>query len=307
MEHHNIFNSFPSRHEMSQIGFDINFLGVKTRKDFVKMSGYEYPEEIIPAREILPSLPSFDEEYFEWVDLLESVMNAKNKFIMIELGAGYGRWLVNAAVALKSKNPMPFKLIGVEAEPTHFKMLQNHFLDNGICLDDHLLLNNAVTTDAKKVKFWVGEAQSWYGQAIDHSDSKDPGWIKGVLNQSKISLRKIDFRKMYRNDKKSIIWVDGITLNSILEQNQTVDLIDIDIQGEELRVIEQSISFLNQKVKRIHIGTHAQDIEIGLRKIFHEHGWRNKYDFGCLKKNTTPFGEISFNDGVQSWINPRLS
>jgi hypothetical protein len=66
--------------------------------------------------------PAFPEEYLEWIDLLEAVANAQGKFTMIELGAGYGRWLVNAAVTLRQRKPtiVPF-LIGAEAEPTHFQ------------------------------------------------------------------------------------------------------------------------------------------------------------------------------------------
>ena len=51
---------------------------------------------------------------------------------MIELGAGYGRWLVRAATALQQVKDLPFQLIGVEAEPQHFKWLLQHFKDNGL-------------------------------------------------------------------------------------------------------------------------------------------------------------------------------
>ena len=37
-------------------------------------------------------IPPIDEEYFEWVDLLESVRDARGAYTMMELGAGYGRW-----------------------------------------------------------------------------------------------------------------------------------------------------------------------------------------------------------------------
>ena len=43
--------------------------------------------------------PSFNEEYFEWVDVLEAVVARAGMFTMLELGAGWGRWLANAAAA----------------------------------------------------------------------------------------------------------------------------------------------------------------------------------------------------------------
>jgi len=64
-------------------------------------------------------LPAFDERYAERVDLLETTLAARNQFAMIELGAGYGRRLVSAATGLRYINGPPYKLIGVEAEPTH--------------------------------------------------------------------------------------------------------------------------------------------------------------------------------------------
>ena len=36
-------------------------------------------------------------EYFEWLDLLHAVQDARDRFVMVELGAGYGRWAVRAA------------------------------------------------------------------------------------------------------------------------------------------------------------------------------------------------------------------
>lgn len=37
-------------------------------------------------------LPPFNEECFEWIDLLNSVQEARNNFAMYGLGAGFGRW-----------------------------------------------------------------------------------------------------------------------------------------------------------------------------------------------------------------------
>ena len=49
------------------------------------------------------SIPPVDEEYFEWIDLLESVQAAGGSYTMLELGAGYGRWGVRAGLAARRK------------------------------------------------------------------------------------------------------------------------------------------------------------------------------------------------------------
>ena len=48
----------------------------------------------VPTKGTILPYPDFCEEYFEWIDVLESVLAADQQFVMIELGAGYGRWLV---------------------------------------------------------------------------------------------------------------------------------------------------------------------------------------------------------------------
>jgi|SRR6185437_6466970 len=44
-----------------------------------------------------------NEDIFEWADLLESVEASGDNFTMAYLGAGYGRWIVNAALAARQK------------------------------------------------------------------------------------------------------------------------------------------------------------------------------------------------------------
>ena len=51
---------------------------------------------------------------------------------MVELGAGYGRWIVNAAAAVRAYRDLPSSLTAVEAEPTHFRWLELHCSDNGV-------------------------------------------------------------------------------------------------------------------------------------------------------------------------------
>ena len=64
-----------------------------------------------PQGVVEPDLPRFDEEYFEWVDVLESVLLTTERFTMIELGAGWGRWLARGAAAAERRS-VPFLLVG---------------------------------------------------------------------------------------------------------------------------------------------------------------------------------------------------
>jgi hypothetical protein len=120
--------------------------------------------------------PQVDEDYFEWIDLLESVIAARGSYTMIELGAGMGRWSVRAALAARQFKPrMPFRLIAVEADPVHFDWLRWHFLDNGLDPKEHRLINAAVSDTPGVVQPCIRgpiggncdlRPNEWYGQFL---------------------------------------------------------------------------------------------------------------------------------------------
>ena len=60
----------------------------------------------------------------------------------------------------------------------------------------------------------------------------------------------------------------------------------------------------NSKVKRVQIGTHSRSIEQGLRDLFWRDGWLKLDDYASDSTEQTPWGEITFVDGVQTWVNP---
>jgi hypothetical protein len=91
-----------------------------------------------------------------------------------------------------------------------------------------------------------------------------------------------------------------------LERIDFLDLVDFDVQGAEGQVIAQSIETLNQKVRRLHIGTHSRDIDAFLKEVLTGQRWVCLREYGCGQTEQTPFGPVGFQDGVQSWINPRL-
>jgi hypothetical protein len=56
----------------------------------------------------------------------------------------------------------------------------------------------------------------------------------------------------------------------------------------------------------MHIGTHTKEIEDGLRQLLSAHGWHCLFDYSLFSKGETPWGVIDFENGAQSWVNPRL-
>jgi hypothetical protein len=81
----------------------------------------------------------------------------------------------------------------------------------------------------------------------------------------------------------------------------------MDVQGAEADVVRDGQGVLSTKVKCIHIGTHGRQIEGELSETFARMGWHCRNRFPCNSTVATEFGQISFEDGVQTWINPEHS
>ena len=279
--HHPVFHHFKHFKGFVRSGYHTDFLGVLTRNAFIG--------GLVPACElktrgpgyVQTEYPAHDEEYFEWIDLLESVLESQQQFTMVELGAGWGRWLVRAtAAARRSRGDLAIRLIGVEAEPTHFEWMKQHFQDNGIDPEQHELIEAAVDEREHTIRFYVGKPDEWYGQRIAQPEET----IEGIAVRD----------------------VKTITLTRILDRLELVDLIDLDVEGAELVVLRSAIEQLNHKVKRVHIGTHGPEIERSLRALFWQSGWYKRNDYAVGRAEQTEWGEIYFGNGVQTWINPRL-
>ena len=63
---------------------------------------------------------------------------------------------------------------------------------------------------------------------------------------------------------------------------------------------------LTNKVRRVNIATHSAKIHKAIGLLFRGAGWERKASYDCGQSAQTPFGRINFQDGVQSWANPRL-
>ena len=288
--HHEIFSHFPRWSGTVRRGFDADFLGMQTRATFVAgMSS-------APAdQQKWPPLPAFSDDYFEWVSLLEAVAHALARFTMIELGAGYGRWLVRGAMAA-SKRGLQYRLIGVEAEPTHFQWMKQHVQDNHVSPSGVQLVWAAVTEHDGVAWFRTGDPSTWYGQSLALTREIPVG--KWVRTGSPVKWGTQTFLP---------VQIKAVSLSSLLRPLDCVDLIDIDIQGAELDVLAAARGPLAEKVRQVYIATHSHEVEAGLRHLFGDTlGWTCRYDYPCFSAPETPYGRIEFQDGLQVWWNPEV-
>jgi hypothetical protein len=113
--------------------------------------------------------PAIDHEIFECIAILESVIAARSSFTMVDLGAGYRRWTARAACALRLKrSELQSRFVAVEAEPTHFRWIKEHFIINRIDLADCTLVNAPVTGRNERVPFTVGHRQNGTVKPFSH-------------------------------------------------------------------------------------------------------------------------------------------
>jgi FkbM family methyltransferase len=266
--HHDVFTRYAAGADRIP-----NWIGVTTRRQFFT-ADLNFVSSTPPA--------PVDSEYFEWIDLLESVVDAGDEYTFIELGAGYGRWVVNAAAAVRAFGRSCYRLVAVEAEPTHVQWLAQHCADNGVESRSRFgtlrIVDAAVTADGGSVEFAVGNPAGWYGQAV-----ADGTWSPERTER-----------------------VRGVRLSMLLNDLTAVDLIHADIQGAELAAVAEAADVLDSTTRRLHIGTHGPDVEAGLREVLSGHGWRCLRDYAAFSRAETPWGEMRFQDGIQTWSNPRL-
>lgn len=266
-----------------------------------KLPAHLFEKPWTPQSRAATDFPPFDEEYFEWVDLLEAASDAGDTFTFLELGAGYGRWSARAACAARQLGKR-YRLGLAEAAPKHIRQLHEVMVTNGVGPCEYDVFEAAIAGVRGEANFVVewpeGKAPpQWYGQAITLNDMTG---AEIVGEHEGLPLWRMI-------DGWGVVKLPQIPLSAVLANYAFVDLADFDLQGAEADAIEESLGILSKKVRRLHIGTHGHDIEARLRELLSGAGWECLRDFACAQENDTPYGLISFVDGVQSWINRRLT
>ncbi len=251
--------------------FAVDFLGVRTDPNFrehFKPSPKGYLETGYPVP---------DQSYFEYIFLLESIAGAAGPlYTIFELGAGYGYWLVSAAQALRGRPDLAPRLVGVEMEATRYIWMREHLKNNGLDPEAHHLSQAAVSDH-------VGTSS----YRSEGDESGDFGLSLGARSSSRRSVQ-----------------VKCTKLGPMLDKYPRVDLLHMDIQGEELRVMEDARSEIREKVSRLFIGTHSSSLHRRIRKLLLAEGWSIRFDFPGKTGHRTEFGEILFVDGALAAENP---
>lgn len=259
-------------------GFITDRLGVKTRGSSLWDQVQYLVGTVIP-----PPIPNdFHAEAIEWIGLLKSVRSARGKYVAMELGAGWGPWVVAGAFAARNAGIRNISLLAVEGDPGHFAFLRQHFIDNGWNPDQHILLQAAVGAQPGRARWPRVEPRNSYGTRL----------LTGVEAQVANTLE-----------------LQVLSITDLLRQQARWDLVHVDVQGSEVEICKAGIAALNERAHWLVIGTHSRLIEGLLISLLMSAGWVLENEkpviFG-FQPNAPSVEALTRVDGTQVWRNPRL-
>jgi FkbM family methyltransferase len=279
-----IFAEFRNPDAKPEPGFLVDFLGSRIRTTSLWKQARALDGQLLG----FPVPADFHAEAIEWIGLLKAVRSASGEYVAMELGAGFGPWIIAGALAAKLRGLNDIRLCAVEGDPEHFRFLHQHFVDNGFEPDRHSLIEAAVGNKAG-VAYWPiveNSSESWGSRPLQESPNDTARQLE--------NMRQIEVIPMLDLVMKESRW----------------DLIHIDVQGDEVDICRSCIDELSARVRWIIVGTHSRKIDGDLLDLMWRAGWMLEHEkpskFTFVQGSAT-LEAMATIDGTQVWRNPRFS
>lgn len=260
-----------------EAGFVKNFVGVRTRVShasaFANLDGRCFNN--VPNR-----LQDYHAEAIEFIGTLHAVEAGAGRFVGVELGAGWGSWVVTSGVAARKMGRSPIKLYAVEGNERKIANIRTHMADNGFDPDEHVQIGAVIGARDGYALFPITEATEGWGSAAIFTESEEdrPGYER----------------------------VRSISLETLLKDEPLVDFIHFDVQGAEAEVVAGAIDMLTAKVRYLVIGTHSRVIEGQLMETLRPRGWILENEQPERSRHRRDGIEVLMADGTQVWRNPAI-
>jgi FkbM family methyltransferase len=284
-----VFSRFRKYEGTGRPRFITNFLGGLTDITFLNL-GDAYSGIV----EDYPIPGNFHGETLEWIGTLRSVLDAKDTFTMLELGAGWAPWCVIGYLAAKQVEIAKINLLAVEGDRGHIDFIRQTFAANGISSSIGRIIHGvAGTTDGDALFPKATDASRVYGGTAAYSETEQTAGVFADFVASQSSL------------VEQVEKLPCFSLATLMRDYDQVDLIHCDIQGAEANLFADTIEMVSTKVKRVVIGTHSFEIDRCLGSLFSKHGWDLE---GINVCDMIEDGErlVVALDGVQVWKNTRF-
>lgn len=280
-----IFSEFNKPDAKPEPGFLVDFLGSRIRTSSV----WEHARKLDGQVVGIPLPADFHAEAIEWIGLLKAVRSATQQYVAMELGAGFGPWVIAGGVAARRRGIENIRLYAVEGDSQHYQFLRQHFLDNGFDPDQHALFEAAVGVRA-------GVAQ-W--PVVGDSSASEEWGCRPMEAASDYMGRQFQKTKP----------IDIIPMFDLVVREPCWDLIHLDVQGHEVEICRSCIDELNARVRRIVAATHSRKLDGDLLDLMCKAGWILEHEKPAkftFIPNAATLEAMTTVDGTQVWRNPRL-
>ncbi|MGI4800396.1 MAG: FkbM family methyltransferase [Janthinobacterium lividum] len=291
-EHLRIFQGFEAPDAGGSAGFITDFLGVRTRCSSI----HDGAGALDGQRLGLPIPGDYHSETIEWLGLLRSVLGASQRFVALELGAGWGPWLVAGATAARRRGIGDIRLTAVEADAGHFESLHTHLRDNGLDPDTQTLIHAAVGA-AEGVARWP--------KVVDHANN----WGLRPARVDAQGLRGADVSYL-GSLLDDFVEVRIVGVRDILEREPAWDLVHIDVQGAEAEICRAGLDLLQQRARWIVVGTHSRRLDGEMISLLHGQGFALEHEKPtrfAYRADVAELESMTLADGAQVWRNITLT
>lgn len=260
----------------------VNYLGVAIPVKVMPRLLGERNGQVDPV----PVPANFHADMAEFGAALHAVDLARDRFTMMELGCGWGCWMLNTGMAAKARG-LAVDLVGIEADALHLDWARETFALNGFQPGEYELIR--------------GIAAAHEGHALF---PKRPGdeqlWWDG---EPRFGASEREMREAVASGEWEAMRM--VALEQALGRRPKLDLLHIDIQGGEVDVVSGALDFLRRKVAYMVIGTHSRQIEGRLLDVLLGAGWMLEVERPALLEIREGRPVVAV-DGVQGWRNPAL-
>jgi FkbM family methyltransferase len=289
-----VFDAFGTAHVRPSAGFVTDFIGSRARIAAL-WDGVEALDGVVLPR---PIPADFHSEAIEWLGVLKSVLAAPGRLVAMELGAGMAPWLVVAATAARLRGIADITLVGVEADPGRFALMESHLRDNGLDPAAHALFQAAVGVSAGTAK--------WPRLTNPRNDAGARPVRHAGADGAVLDAGDVRYLGAAATD---LIDVNIMAFDDLLRLHPQWDLVHIDVQGGECDLCRSALPLLTERVRYLVVGTHSRKLDGDLIEIMVAGGWNLEHEKPArmvFNPGHAVLENMTTHDGTQVWRNPAV-
>ena len=284
--------------------FLVDWAGIRTRIGMLPWA----PQELAGTTTTTLPIPTdgYRSEAEEYAGLVLSITNERDDYFVIEAGSGWAPWTVGGIV-LARRAGQQARGIAVEADPIRAGWAMQHAADNGVSAElitgTPAQIARQIAERRDQVEMLVVLAACWSTETtLRFPTLSDEDMGGAVLTDH---ARTMDYRGAHFDH----VDVPTVTLETLVGDAVAVDLMHVDLQGQELEVVLPANDLIEQRVRFLAVGTHNRYVEGMLQEHFLRREWALLMEspstavFDGVKPSLTGF---TVQDGNQLWANSRF-